>query len=190
MTTLYDSGLKAQVTRDDRKRVRHIIHNEHYWESEDNIPRLSAGQYLHAVADTLQIPKAQLTSLHKQGSHFDPREQGVEFQLAEEKHLFDAITVGYAQTYLNVPVWRKGVSVTIKQNPNRVVESASNTEDDLRGKLPDVKAIKTFQTLFRQVEMRKLALKAGLGYVGEAEDTGAFVLGMFVSFRQPCAVRS
>lgn len=54
-------------------------------------------------------------------SFYDPREQGVEYQLDEEKLMFDSTTVEYYQTYLNTPVWRRGLSVTIKAaRPNRV----------------------------------------------------------------------
>jgi hypothetical protein len=34
------------------------------------------------------------------------------YRPAEEKRQFDSVTVAFAQTYLNVLVWRAGLSVT------------------------------------------------------------------------------
>jgi hypothetical protein len=94
MRTIYESALKAHVSLDAENRVRHIRHSQEYWPGADNVPRLSAQAYLHAWADTLQIPHGQLGNLSKKVSFLDPREQGAEYHLHEEKHLFDGITVG------------------------------------------------------------------------------------------------
>jgi hypothetical protein len=155
MKTTYKPNLKAHVSVDDKNRVRHIRHSQEYWESEDNIPRVSAETYLNEWAETLQIPNEQLQNLSKKVSFYDPREQGVEYQLDEEKHMFDSTTVGYYQTYLNTPVWRKGLSVKLKQNPNRVIGSSNNSEDDLKGTLPDQRTIENYKALFRKIVARK-----------------------------------
>ena len=170
MKTTYDPSLKAQVTTDQDNKVRHIRYSQEYWESEENVPRVSAESYLNEVAGTYQIPQVQLQNLHKKVSFYNPREQGVEYQLDEEKHQFDSTTVGYYQTYLNVPVWRKGLSVTIKKNPNRVVASTNNSEDDLQGTLPDKKSIENYKVLFRQIAASRAELDPKLA--GEAEDDG------------------
>jgi hypothetical protein len=169
MKTTYKPNLKAHVSVDDKNRVRHIRHSQEYWESEYNIPRVSAETYLNEWAETLQIPNEQLQNLSKKVSFYDPREQGVEYQLDEEKHMFDSTTVGYYQTYLNTPVWRKGLSVKLKQNPNRVIGSSNNSEDDLKGTLPDQRTIENYKALFRKIVARKAAIDPALG---EAEDKG------------------
>lgn len=169
MNTKYDDKLKAHVSVDDKKKVRHVRHSQEYWESEEDIPRVSAESYLNEMSGTFQIPQEQLQNLHKQVSFYDPREQGIEYQLDEEKQMFDSTTVGYYQTYLNTPVWRKGLSVKIKQNPNRVVGSTNNSEDDLKGTLPDKKAIENYKALFRQIVTRKSVIDPALG---EADDDG------------------
>lgn len=169
MKTIYKPSLKAHVSVDDRNKVRHIRHSQEYWESEDNIPRVSAETYLSEWAETLQIPNEQLQNLSKKVSFYDPREQGVEYQLDEEKHMFDSTTVGYYQTYLNTPVWRRGLSVTIKKNPNRAVASTNNSEDNLKGTLPDKKAIENYKAIFRQIVARKTAIDPARG---DAEDEG------------------
>jgi zinc metalloprotease ZmpB len=173
MKTLYKPDLKAHVSVDAANRVRHIRHSQEYWASEDDVPRLSAQGYLHEWADTLQIPKAQLANLSKRVSFLDPREQDVEYHLNEEKHLFDGTTVGYYQTYLNTPVWRKGLSVKIKQNPNRVVGSTNNSEQGLKGQLPDRKLIDRYAAVFRQAAARQALVAAGFADIGERGEAEA-----------------
>ena len=175
MKTIYRADLKAHVSVDDEDKVRHIRHSQEYWPSEDDIPRVSAETYLNEWGKTLQIPKGQLQNLSKKVSFYDPREQGVEYQLDEEKHIFDSTTVAYYQTYLNTPVWRKGLSVQIKQNPNRVIGASKNSEDDLKGSLPDKKAIERYKAIFRQAAGRKAAIDAGLGEAEGEDETAEFV---------------
>lgn len=175
MKTIYKPNLKAHVSVDNEGKVLHIRHSQEYWESEDNIPRVSAETYLNEWAETLQIPKEQLQNLNKKVSFYDPREQGVQYQLDEEKHLFDSTTVGYYQTYLNTPVWRKGLSVKIKQNPNRIIGSTNNSEDDLKGSLPDKKAIQKYKGIFRMVAARKAAIDPALGEAEGEDETAEFV---------------
>ena len=136
MKTTYEPKLKAHVSVDDDGKVRNIRHNQEFWESAEDVPSASAESYLTQWADALQIPQEQLQNLGKQVVFDDPREQGVEYQQFEEKTIFDSTTVGYYQTYHNTPVWRKGLSVKIKQGPNRVVASTNNSEDNLEGSLP------------------------------------------------------
>lgn len=175
MNTIFRPDLKAHVSLDEKNKVLHVRHSQEYWPSEDNVPRVSAETYLNEWAETLQIPRNQLQNLHKRVSFYDPREQDVEYQLDEEKHLFDSTTVSYYQTYLNTPVWRRGLSVTIKQNPNRILGSMNNSEVNLRGRLPDQKIIDSFKAIFRKVAARTAAVNAGLGEAEEDDETAAFV---------------
>ena len=173
MKTTYEPTLKAHVTRDDHNKVRHIRHSQEFWESEEDIPRVSAERYLKEFAAIYRIPPEQLQNLHAKVSFYDPREQDVEYRLAEEKHLFDSTTVGYYQTYLNTPVWRKGLTVKVKQNPNRVIASTSSSEGELEGALPDRKAIDKYKALIRQVAIRQVALDPALGEIKEARNDKA-----------------
>ncbi|MBO9564468.1 MAG: hypothetical protein J7621_16910 [Niastella sp.] len=157
MKTTYRPSLKAHVSVDDNEQVKHIRHSQEYWFSEEAAPRPIAAEYLQQWSEVYQIPEAQLKNLHQKVSHFDPREQDIEYQFAEDKHLFDGHTVAYAQTFLNVPVWRKGFAVKIKQNPYRVVGSTNNSENGLKGKLPDLKHIERYKQLFRTMSVMKLA---------------------------------
>ena len=111
MITRYNKNLKSDITTDKNKNVQHIHHRQEYFLSKEKSPRLAANEYLLQMTDAIQIPKEQLGNLQKKVTFFDPREQGIEYQFDEEKHFFDSTTISYYQTYLNVPVWRKGISV-------------------------------------------------------------------------------
>ena len=183
MKTIYNSERKAHISVDDRNKVRHIRHSQEYWPSAETGPRVSAESYLQEWADALQVPKTQLEHLHKKVSFYDPREQGVEYQLSEEKHRFNSTIVAYYQTFLNTPVWRRGLTVKIKQNPDRVVGSTINSEDDLSGSLPSKSAIDRYKSIFRIAVARKATLDSGLAEVegdseSEQEETADFVRGL------------
>ncbi len=175
MKTIYSRDMKAHITFDEKRKIRHIRHSQQYWLSEQNIPRFTARDYLNEMAETVQIPKEELKNLHRQVSFLDPREQGIEYHLREEKHLFDSITIGYCQTYLNTPVWRRGLSVKIKQNPNRVVGFTNNSEEGIKGTLPDAKIIDRYKALFRQAAARKAMIDAGLREDAGEDKTAPFV---------------
>jgi hypothetical protein len=107
-------------------------------------------------------------------SFYDPQDQPVEYHLDEEKQHFDSMTVGVYQTYLNPPVWRRGLAVTIKLSPDRVTEATRNVEEDLQGQLPDRRIIERYRKGFGEVQIRaaqRAALdRSGLrAVVGERE---------------------
>jgi zinc metalloprotease ZmpB len=155
MRTTYDATLQAHLSIDDDNIVRQIRHSQEPWLGEEDVPRLSAVEYLQSVAGTFGIQQDQVRRLHHRVSYLDPHEQGVEYQLSEVKRVFDSTTVGYYQTYLNVPVWRAGVSVQLKENPTRVVGSTNNSEYDLRGKLPDPQVVERYRAMLESVQRRK-----------------------------------
>lgn len=151
MRTIYSPDINAQVSEDDSKKVRHIRHSQEARLSDASSPEEAAHEYLRDIAGTLQIPLEQLQSLHTRAQNAVPREQGVEFRLREEKRLADSSTLAYAQTFLDVPVWRRGLSVKIKQAPTRVISVTDNSEPDLRGELPGETAIARYSELFESI---------------------------------------
>jgi len=175
MKTTYEPKLKAHVSVDDDGKVRNIRHNQEFWESAEDVPSASAESYLTQWADALQIPQEQLQNLGKQVVFDDPREQGVEYQQFEEKTIFDSTTVGYYQTYHNTPVWRKGLSVKIKQGPNRVVASTNNSEDNLEGSLPRKGTIDNYKKIFGQVAVNKVAKNVGMDEAAVPDEAGALI---------------
>ena len=148
MRTSYESSLKAHISRDDGEKVRHIRHSQEHWLAEETAPRRAAGEYLQAVAETLEIPHEELRALQTPAQDLEPREQGVEYRFGEEKRQFDGSTIAYVQTYLDVPVFRRGVSVQVKQAPTRILSVTDNSEPALEGKLPSEEAIARYRKLF------------------------------------------
>ena len=155
MDTGYDPSLKAHVTRDEGEKVRHIRQSQEYWYSEESIPRLAAHSYVHHVADVLGLSPEELVRLDTNVDYYTPADLGVEYRLQEEKQQFDSTTIGYAQTYLNLPVWRRGLSVTVKQAPTRVVGLANNSEEGLKGELPSDDAIARYRAMFEAARTRR-----------------------------------
>src|SRR5215203_7028028 len=123
----FRSDLKALVTADEDGRVRQIVHTDERWIPTQTIPRRAAIEYVHSLAPLLKIEEPALERLHEPVNFAEPRQEGASYRLEDEKRQFDTTTVAFAQTYLNVPVWRTGVTVTIKGEPNRIVESTNTS---------------------------------------------------------------
>ncbi|MDJ0716814.1 MAG: hypothetical protein QNJ54_21795 [Prochloraceae cyanobacterium] len=144
----FDKSLQAEISSDDRQKVRAINHTSEYFQSSETTPLRAAVDYLHQVCGTFGIPDEQLSNLPKQVSYLDPVEKNVEYGLQEEKKVFDSHTYSFAQTYMNIPVWESGVKVTCKDAPCRIVSAVNTSEDNVKAKLPSKQAIKSFRKLF------------------------------------------
>ena len=134
MPTFYDPSVLGYVTADEDGNVTAIRHSQELRSASSNIPLEAAGAYLHDVADVLRLDAGQLDHLHVRAQDLTPAEAGAEFQLSEDKTIFDSTTVSFSQTFFDVPVFRRGVSVELKHGPNRVVGVTSNTEPELAGR--------------------------------------------------------
>src|ERR671923_1635066 len=121
MENQYRPDLKASVSRDDEGTVRHVLHKDEQWQPSEKAPRAAAVEYVRAQAGLLDVADAALARADEPVSYTEPRDEADSFRLAEEKQQFDSFTYAFAQTYLNVPVWRKGISVTVKADPPSVV---------------------------------------------------------------------
>jgi len=146
---LYDDSLKGYVTQDDNGVVTQIRHSQEFRESAQEIPLEAAGAYLRDVADVLRLDERRLDHLHVPSQAEVPEAKGVDYRLEEEKSLFDGTTVGFAQTFFDVPVFRRGIAVQVKQGPNRIVGVTNNTETDLDGELPSPDRIELYRKLFQ-----------------------------------------
>lgn len=163
MNTIYSPSLRAHVSLDDGQIARHILHShddDHISDQDEAL--LAATDYLNDMAGAMHIPKEQLGGAQQKVSCYEPREQGVAYRLNEEKRLFDTVTFGFYQTFLNVPVWRMGVSVKVKQGPNRVLSAANNSEANIHGRLPSADAIARYRDLFRQTAVHNAPIDPAL----------------------------
>jgi hypothetical protein len=170
MKTIYSPDLKSHLTIDDGNRVRHILQTQEYFLSEQNNVRLAAADYLRRRAETLHIPLAHLDRLHLKTSFLDPREQDVEYREYEVKKFFASTTYCYYQTIHNTPVWRGGMTVTVKENPFRITHAANCGHDELKVKLPGADVIKRVRTALLQINRQAATVSTVLtgGAVMEA----------------------
>jgi hypothetical protein len=148
MKEKYNASLKAHVLTDTTKRVRAIRHSQEYWESDKIGVKDTSISYFKNLATTFNIPAVQLNNLHQKANHLLPLKKDVEYQSSEEKNHFDASTLGFAQTYLNTPVWNAGFKVTVKQGPSRVIRSVDTSHVTIKAKLPSQKVIDQYTKLF------------------------------------------
>ncbi|ORV33328.1 hypothetical protein AWB99_08285 [Mycolicibacterium confluentis] len=151
MRTTYDADLRATVTVDDADRIRALNHDEH-WPVVEARGDEAASAYFGEIASKLDIAETALRSLNEPVSYFDPRQQDVEYHFSEEKSFFDTATYTFYQTYLNTPVWSAGVTVTVKQEPTRVVAMTNSSESGIDAQLPTRAAVARYQRLFQTGE--------------------------------------
>ena len=148
MREITNTQLKAHLAVDDGERVRQINHLEEPWTSSQESPLLAAIDYLHQMSGVLEVPNTELQNPHQQVSFVEPMAQGVEYRLGEQKQLFDSTTIIFNQTYLNVPVWRAGITLTLKHNPNRVVMAVDTSQQGMHASLPSPERIEEHRRLF------------------------------------------
>lgn len=154
MQNEYRPDLRAHVSVDDEGRVRQILHGQEQWQTGEGDQRRAAVEYLRAHAGVLDISEEALRSPDERAEYTEPRAEGESYRLVEEKRQFDSTTFAFAQTYLNVPVWRTGVTVTVAGRPNRVVESTSTTLAGVRAEMPSGEAVAPWRDLLAIAERR------------------------------------
>jgi zinc metalloprotease ZmpB len=158
MNDEFRPDLKAHVVTDDEGKVRQVFHTDERWLPSVETPRQAAIEYVRSQAGVFEVDSAALDRLHELVTYTEPREEGDSYRFAEEKSQFDSATVAFAQTYHNVPVWLTGMSVTIKREPSRVVESTNTTLADVNAELPSEDTIGRWQRLFESIERRPAAI--------------------------------
>jgi hypothetical protein len=151
MDQRYRPDLKAHVSADENGVVRHVLHTDERWLPSQENPRRAAIEYLRSQAGLFEIAESSLDRLHEAVTYGDPREEGASYRLSEEKRQFDSVTVGFAQTYLNLPVWRTGLTVTVKGEPSRIVESTNTTLAGVQARMPSEAAIERWRRVFDAV---------------------------------------
>ncbi len=147
MENQYRPELKAHVSVDAEGKVRHVLHSEELWRPTEEDPRRAAIEYVRAQAGLLEIADPALDRLDEPVTYTEPREEEESYRLAEEKRQFDSVTVAFSQTYLNVPVWRTGISVTVKAEPSGIVESTNTALAGVRAEMPSDEAIGRWREL-------------------------------------------
>jgi zinc metalloprotease ZmpB len=153
METEFNPQLRANVTRDDDGRVRHILHTQ-YRATEAATPRRAAEAYVRDVAEMFQIPTEQLDRLHQHVDFLAPRPEPIEYRFHEVKRFFSTSTFAYYQTIDNTPVWDGGLTVSVKEAPARIVHAENRGHSDLAVDLPP-------QEVIERIRRQLTAINAG-----------------------------
>ena len=148
MRTLYDLTLQANLLRDDSDKLRAINHHDEFPEIEANDARQAALQYLRNMAGHFDIDAGEFENAGQRLSFLDPEPRGSEFRLRDDKRQFDTATFAFNQTYLNLPVWESGVTVTLKEAPWRALASTNTSRSGIDARMPSDAAIEMFRKLF------------------------------------------
>lgn len=184
MNQINDETTAAQISVDENEKVHQVNYLEKPWESSQDTPLMAAVEYLSQMSNVISVSNEELANPLQKVSFVDPKEQGVEYRFGEEKRLFDSSTIIFNQTYLNVPVWRAGITLTIKHNPNRVVTVSDTREEGMDAPLPSPEKIETHRQLFAQAasdqRLRVLGLEDQVKAVGFAEENAELKTAAFV----------
>jgi zinc metalloprotease ZmpB len=158
MDEQFRPDLRARVSTDADGTVRHVLHTDERWLPSEQNPRRAAIEYVRAQAALFEVTDADMGRLHEAVNFVDPRPEGASYRLEDEKRQFDSTTVAFAQTYLNVPVWRTGITVTVKEGPSRVVESTNTTLAGVSAEMPSEDAIDRWRRLLDLGQRRQAAV--------------------------------
>lgn len=152
MPTEYDPILKATVFHDDASRLRSVTHLDEYPEMAGVTAAQAAHDYLAAMIGAFDLAATNTGNATQPLSYFDPEPRDLEFRLRDQKSQFDTATVVFNQTFLNLPVWEAGVTVTLKQAPWRAVASTNTTEQGVDAPMPSEQTIARWLALFDTAE--------------------------------------
>jgi zinc metalloprotease ZmpB len=169
MKTVYDAAAKATLLRDAADRLRAVTHVDDYPVVEAGSASAAALEYLQDKTSMFALAATELDGAQQHLSFLDPRgDHAHEFRLREEKSAFDTATVAFNQTWLNLPVWEAGLTVTLKRAPWRALGSTSTVETGVDAKMPSTSAIERFKALFAHGEKLDVPLR---GPVRDASPT-------------------
>ena len=157
----FDARSQTKIVRDAGGIARTLSHANRYVVTEAPTPQLAARDYLTRYGELLGVWREQLRHL------FLPTEQQpgvdeVEYRFLSEKHQSDLTTVAFYQTCFGLPVWEAGLSITMKDNPLRVVGAQSTMHPDLKVKRPPAGTVARLKTF--DIE----TLASSLGLTGRA----------------------
>jgi hypothetical protein len=117
------------------------------------------------VVKIFKISEKTLKSVDQKVSFDDPLQQDVQYRLSKQKQFFDSTTVEFSQTYLNLPIWHAGITVTVKHTPflkdskYRILHSVNASQKGVDAKLPPSNIIERHKKLFYIGNERKQKYK-------------------------------
>ena len=114
------------------------------------------------MAKVFKVPEKTLKNIDQKISFDDPLKQDIQYKLSKQKQFFDSTTVEFSQTYLNLPVWHAGVTVTVKHTPTlkdskyQILHAVNTSQkEEIDAKLPPSNLVEGHKKLF-SIEKKKI----------------------------------
>ncbi len=120
----FEARTETRIVRDAGGVARVVSHQDRFVATRAATPRLAAKDYLNRYGRLFDLRPQHLKNLLLSVQH-TPTDAEVEYRFLAEKHQFDLTSVAFHQTYLGLPVWEAGLSVTMKHKPLRVIGARS-----------------------------------------------------------------
>jgi hypothetical protein len=150
----FDARSQTKVLRDAHGIARGLSHNRHV-ATEARTPQLAARDYLIKHGELLGLRREQLGHLFAPIEQ-EPTADEIEYRLLSEKHQSDLTTVSFYQTHFGLPVWEAGLSITMKENPLRIIAAQTTRHPDLEVKRPSVQAVARSKAIDPQMLAKSL----------------------------------
>ena len=106
------------------------------------LPQLAATEFLTENADVVGVQPEWFSGAALGAAAPTDLEDGspgsseIELRFAGEKRQFDTTTVVYQQTWRGIPVWRSGLTVTLRTSPARIGNVHNTTYPEIDVELP------------------------------------------------------
>lgn len=160
MKNEFQEDVQAFTIADDNGRVQSLSHFDNPVPGNGTTAQAVAQNYLQQMGETLGLVSTSLQnmSLLPEEAVTDERP---ELRFESEKEQFDNSTVSYLQTAIGLPVWGASVSVQIKNNPYRVLNSTSTVHENINVQKPSKAALKKYKTVSEKELRDALSSEAG-----------------------------
>ena len=141
MSQQYDDDRRFYIDEDPNGVARVVRPSDRNRPTAAQLPQLAAAEFLTEHADVVGVrPEwfsgAALTTGSEDVDLEDGGSADIELRFDGEKRQFDTTTVAYQQTWRGLPVWRCGVTVTMRTDPVRVANVHSTAHREIEVELP------------------------------------------------------
>ena len=159
----FDARRQARIIWSSDAGVARIVsHQDHYVLTGASTPRLAAREYLRRYGHLFGIERPHLRDILRPVAD-RPTDADIAFRFEAQKRHFDLATVVFHQTYLGLPVWEAGLSVTMKGRALHVIGARSTSHPKLKISGASAKHLD---------KLCKLDVQTLAGYLGLASHVG------------------
>jgi len=156
----FDALSQTKIVHDAHDTARALSHANRHVVTKAATPQLAARDYLVGrYGELLGLKPQQLSNLFLPPEK-EPSAGEVEYRFLSEKRHSDLTTVAFQQTFFGLPVWEAGLSITMKDNPLRVIGAQSTLHPDLEVKRPPAKTVARLKTFDVQTLADSLGIAA------------------------------